>query len=78
MVALTELHLMGTFAPHLGFLKGTPNLKKLQVDLGCFEKRVQLKQLIIQRWTNYKNWNYEKHQEDMVENAPGELKDAIL
>jgi len=79
MNVLTELHLMGTIAPSFGFLKSTPNLKKLRIDLGCFERREQVKDLI--RDCNQDNsdmWTYGKYQDDMVLKVAENLKNGIL
>lgn len=79
MNLLTELYLWGTMAQNFEFLRETPNLKKLKIDLGCFEKR----DIVLELLKRNNKWNaskrmYEKYQCDMALHVRDDWKDGIL
>lgn len=61
---LTEINLWGIIPSNFHFLTKTPNLKKLYINFGCFEKWEDMK---LQLQSN--NLKYEKFQIDLVERS---------
>ncbi len=66
MPVLKEVHLSGAVAPNFHFLRHTPNLKKLCIDLGCFKKQDNIREMLESEEFR-ESAKYQKYEIDMTQ-----------